>query len=174
MNAISSITISYMFFSVTLLIGKYSGIGNGMVHSWGTGWRMRSERRNLGIMGGGGRWKLLLAPGLGLTELNSICQKNLTQKWRFWGVGAHLCLSRKLCALKNTSQNSRPHIHCKGHALAASAVVPWVLALSSDLPRAESDVLEADVGPDGAGNQKRVVAGVSLLSFCSSTKQRRY
>lgn len=51
MNAISSITISYMFFSVTLLIGKYSGIGNGMVHSWGTGWRMRSERRNLGIMG---------------------------------------------------------------------------------------------------------------------------
>lgn len=78
-----------------------------------------------------------------------------------------------LCPEEYLSELKTSHT-LQGHALAASAVVPWVLALSSDLPRAESDVLEADVGPDGAGNQKRVVAGVSLLSFCSSTKQRRY
>lgn len=35
--SVNAITISYMFFSVTLLIGKYSGIGNGMVHSWALG-----------------------------------------------------------------------------------------------------------------------------------------
>lgn len=77
-----------------------------------------------------------------------------------------------LCPEEYLSENSRPHIHCKGHTLAASAVVPWVLALSSDLPRAESDVFKADVGSDGAGSQKRLVAAVSLLSSCLSTKKQ--
>lgn len=58
--------------------------------------------------------------------------------------------------------------------LAASAIIPWVLALSSDFPRAESDVFEADAGLDGVGSPERLVAVASLLSSCLSTKKRQY
>lgn len=79
-----------------------------------------------------------------------------------------------MCPEEYLSENSRPHIICKGHALATSAVVPWVLALSSDLPRAENDVFEADVGLDGAGSQEELVAAISLLLPCVSIKKRQY
>lgn len=79
-----------------------------------------------------------------------------------------------MCPEEYLSENSRPHIYCKGHALATSAVVPWVLALSSDLPRAENDVFEADVGLGGAGSQERLVAAISLLLPCVSIKKRQY
>jgi len=66
-------------------------------------------------------------------------------------------------------ENSRPHIYCKAVHLAASTVVSWVLAFSSDLPRAPNDVFEAGKGPDGTGSQERLVAAICLLSSCSST-----
>lgn len=53
--------------------------------------------------------------------------------------------------------------------LAASTIVSWVLAFSSDLPRAQSDVFEAGKGPDGTSSQERLVAAISLLSSFSST-----
>lgn len=49
-----------------------------------------------------------------------------------------------------------------------------MLALSSDLPRAENDVFEADVGLDGAGSQEELVAAISLLLPCVSIEKRQY
>lgn len=46
--------------------------------------------------------------------------------------------------------------------LTASSIISWVLALSSDLPRAQSDVFEAVAGPGGVGSQERLVAAISL------------
>lgn len=114
-------------------------------------------------------------PGLGLTELNSILEEFHSQL-EILESGSSLALEEDtLCGLKYTSLRIQDLTYAaRALHLAASTIASWVLAFSSDLPRAQSDVFEAGKGPDGTGSQERLVAEISLLSSCSSTKKRQY
>lgn len=67
-----------------------------MVQSGDTKWRVKSERRTLGITGRVEPGGNSSGPGLGCRELNNIELKTLPLNWGFWGVGAPLYLSGKL------------------------------------------------------------------------------
>lgn len=80
---------------------KVGGIG--MVQSWGTGWRRRNERRTQGVMRTMGPVELLLVPGLGHLELNSVLE-GLDPELEILGSRCSLAFEQEtLCTLKNTS-----------------------------------------------------------------------
>lgn len=97
-----------------------------------------------------------------------------------FGPGLEILESGSLLALEQETvwpeeylfENSRPHIYCKAVHLAASTIVSWVLAFSSDLPRAPNDVFEAGKGPDGTGSQERLVAAISALILLVNYKRQ--
>lgn len=68
-----------------------------------------------------------------------------------------------MCPQEYLSEHLRPHKCGKAMGLAASAGISWVLALSSDLARALSNVFEAGAGPDGAGSQETPDCNLSAL-----------